>query len=255
MSIAIVTGGNSGIGRASAVALARRGFDLGLTWHSEEERIREAVAECEAEGVRVEARRADLSDVPGADAVIDELADALGGLDALVDNAASGHATPFLELELAEWDEVIRLSLTAQFLTAQRAARRMVEQGRGGRIVFVTSIHELVPLETAVAYCAAKHGTGGMMKVMALELAEHGITVNSVAPGEIATRMTGQEDVDPRTQRREGIPAGRPGDAREIGAAVAFLASPETSYVTGETLVVDGGMHLMAAVANQRLNR
>jgi NAD(P)-dependent dehydrogenase (short-subunit alcohol dehydrogenase family) len=251
MSIAIVTGGNSGIGRASAVALARRGFDLGITWHSEEERLEEAVAECEAEGVRVEARRADLSEVPGPDAVIDDLAGALGGLDVLVDNAASGHATPFLEMELAEWEEVIRLSLTAQFLTAQRAARRMVEQGRGGRIVFVTSIHELVPLETAVAYCAAKHGTGGMMKVMALELAEHGITVNSVAPGEIATRMTGQEDVDPHSQRREGVPLGRPGDAREIGAAVAFLASPEASYVTGETLVVDGGMHLMAAMANQ----
>ncbi len=251
MPIAIVTGGNSGIGLASAVALAERGFDLGLTWHEQEERTRAAAAECESKGVRVEHRHADLSDVPGQDAVIDELADALGGIDVLVNSAASGHSTPFLEIEAQEWEEVIRLSLTAQFLTAQRAARRMVEQGRGGRIVHVTSIHELVPLPTAAGYCAAKHGVGGLVKVMALELAMHGITVNSVAPGEIATRMTGNEDVDPHTEQRDGIPIGRPGDAREIAAAVAFLASPEASYVTGETLLVDGGMHLMAAVANQ----
>ena len=251
MSIAIVTGANSGIGRGTALALARRGFDLGITWHSDEENLDEAVAELEAEGVRVETRRVDLSQVPGPDAVIDDLADALGGLDAYVSNAAAGHSTPFLELGFDEWKWVIRFALHAQFLTAQRAARRMVDQGRGGRIVFVTSIHELVPLAGSAGYCAAKHGTGGLMKVMALELAEHGITVNSVAPGEIATKMTGNEDTDPRTEQRDGVPLGRPGDANEIGAAAAFLASPEASYITGETLVVDGGMHLMAAMANQ----
>jgi NAD(P)-dependent dehydrogenase (short-subunit alcohol dehydrogenase family) len=251
MPNAIVTGGNSGIGRGTALALAKRGFDLGITWHSDDENLEEAVAELEAEGVRVETRRADLSEVPGPDAVIDELADALGGLDAYVANAAAGHSTPFLELGFEEWEWVIRFALHAQFLTAQRAARRMVDQGRGGRIVFVTSIHELVPLETATAYTAAKHGTGGLMKVMALELAEHGITVNSVAPGEIATKMTGNEDTDPRTEHRDGVPLRRPGDANEVGAAAAFLASPEASYITGETLVVDGGMHLMAAMANQ----
>jgi NAD(P)-dependent dehydrogenase (short-subunit alcohol dehydrogenase family) len=251
MPVAIVTGANSGIGRGTAVALARRGFDLGLTWHSDEENLKEAVAECDAEGVRVEHRQVDLSEVPGADAVIDELAEALGGLDVLISNAAAGHSTPFLEVGFEEWDWVIRFSLHAQFLCAQRAARRMVEQGRGGRIVFVTSIHELVPLEGSAGYCAAKHGTGGLMKVMALELAQHGITVNSVAPGEIATKMTGNEDTDPQTEDREGVPLGRPGDANEIGAAAAFLASAEASYITGETLVVDGGMHLMAAMANQ----
>src|SRR5215213_308957 len=237
MAIAIVTGANSGIGRGTAVALARRGFDLGLTWHSDEENLRDVVAECEAEGVRVEHRQIDLSAVPGPDAVIDELADALGGLDVLVANAAAGHSTPFLELELDEFEWVIRFALTAQFLLGQRAARRMVDQGRGGRIVFITSIHELVPLETSTAYTAAKHGTGGLMKVMALELAKHGITVN--------------EDTAPETEERRGVPLGRPGDANEIGAAAAFLASEEASYITGETLVVDGGMHLMAAMANQ----
>ena len=254
MPVAIVTGGNSGIGRACAVALAARGFDLGIVWHSEEERAREAVAECESHGVRAVARHADLEQVPGADAVIDELADELGRLDALVNNAGAGDSTPFLETELDSFRRVLELDLVAAFLCAQRAARRMVAADRSGRIVNVTSVHEHVPLEGSSAYVSAKHGLGGLTKVMALELAPHGITVNAVAPGEIATRMTGQEDEDPHDEERPGIPAGRPGDAREIGAVVAFLCSPEASYVTGESIVVDGGLLLMAAVANQRLN-
>ncbi len=250
MSVAVITGGNSGIGRAAAVALAKRGFDVGIVWHAEEERAREAVAECEGHGVRAQARHADLEQVPGADAVVDELADALGGLDALVNNAGAGHSDAFLDLGLGTFRRVLDLDLIAPFLCAQRAARRMVEQGRGGRIVNVTSVHEHVPLPESAAYVAAKHALGGLTKGMALELGGHGIRVNSVAPGEIATRMTGQEDQDPRTEDRP-VPLGRPGDAREVGALIAFLASPEASYVTGESFVIDGGMLLMAAQANQ----
>ena len=251
MGVAIVTGGNSGIGRAAAVALARAGWDIGIVWHAEEERAREAVSECEDEGVRAVARHADLEQVPGADAVIDELADELGGLGALVNNAGMGHSDPFLDLDLETFRRVIDLDLTAPFLCAQRAARRMVDSGRGGRIINVTSVHEHVPLQGSSAYCAAKHGLGGLTKVMALELAEHGITVNAVAPGEIATRMTGAEDEDPHDEDRPGIPIGRPGDAREIAAAIAYLCSPDASYTTGASFVIDGGMLLMAAMANQ----
>jgi hypothetical protein len=130
----------------------------------------------------------------------------------------------------------------------------MVEQGRGGRIVNVTSVHEHVPLSESAPYVSAKHGLGGLTKQMAMELGEHGITVNAVAPGEIATRMTGAEDEDPHGEERPGVPLGRPGDAREVGAVIAFLCSPEASYVTGHSLVVDGGLTLMAAIANQREN-
>jgi NAD(P)-dependent dehydrogenase (short-subunit alcohol dehydrogenase family) len=250
MPVAIVTGGNSGIGRAAAVALAQRGFDVGIVWHSDEDNARETVAECEGHGVRAEARQADLSE-PGADAVIDELADALGGVDALVNNAGAGHGDAFVDTELDTFRWVLELDLVAPFQCAKRAARRMIEAG-SGRIVNVTSVHEHVPLEQSSAYVAAKHGLGGLTKVMALELAEHGITVNAVAPGEIATKMTGAEDEDPRDEQRDHIPAGRPGDAREVGAAIAFLCSPEASYVTGHSLVVDGGLTLMAAIENQR---
>jgi NAD(P)-dependent dehydrogenase (short-subunit alcohol dehydrogenase family) len=246
LSIAVITGGNSGIGRAAAVALAERGFDVGIVWYSEEERAREAVAECEAHGVRAEARQADLEQVPGADTVIDELAEALGGIDALVNNAGAGHTTPFLELELERFRRVLDLDLVAPFLCAQRAARRMVEQGRGGRIVNVTSVHEHVPLPDGAAYVTAKHALGGLTKQMAFELGEHGILVNSVAPGEIVIKMTGQEDEDPRGNERP-VPVGRPGDAREVGALIAFLASPDNGYVTGQSYVVDGGMLVTTA--------
>jgi NAD(P)-dependent dehydrogenase (short-subunit alcohol dehydrogenase family) len=246
MSIAVVTGGNSGIGRAAAVALAQRRFDVGIVWHAEEERAREAVAECESHGVRAVARQADLEQVPGSDAVIDELADELGGIDALVNNAGAGHTTPFLELELERFRRVLDLDLIAPFLCAQRAARRMVAQGRGGRIVNVTSVHEHVPLSDGAAYVAGKHALGGLTKQMAFELGEHGILVNSVAPGEIATRMTGQEDEDPRGNERP-IPLGRPGDAREVGALIAFLASADNGYVTGQSYVIDGGMLVTTA--------
>jgi NAD(P)-dependent dehydrogenase (short-subunit alcohol dehydrogenase family) len=123
----------------------------------------------------------------------------------------------------------------------------MVAAGRGGRIVNVTSIHEHVPLAGSAPYCASKGGLGMLTKVMALELAGEGITVNSVAPGEIATPMTGQEDADPGAQERPGIPARRPGDAREIASLIAWICGPDAAYLTGESIVMDGGLTLMAA--------
>jgi NAD(P)-dependent dehydrogenase (short-subunit alcohol dehydrogenase family) len=245
MPVAIVTGGNSGIGRATAVALAAAGFDVGITWHRDEDRAESLKPEIAEHGRRLEAVHLDLHDLAGGPQAVDELAERLGGLDVLVNNAGYGTEKPVLELELAEWQGVIDVNLTGAFLCAQAAAKRWVAEGRGGRIVNVTSVHEHVPLEGSGPYTASKHGLGGLTKVMALELAEHGIAVNSVAPGQIATRMTGQEDSEPEPS--DGIPVGRAGRAEEVAALIAWLAGPESTYVTGASYVVDGGLTLTAA--------
>jgi NAD(P)-dependent dehydrogenase (short-subunit alcohol dehydrogenase family) len=244
MPIAIVTGGNSGIGRATAVALAERGFDVGITWHRVEERVESAVEEIERIGRRCEFRHLDLHAVHEGAQAVDELAERLGGVDVLVNNAGYGTSKPFLDLTLGEWQGVVDVNLTGAFLAAQAAARRMVKQGNGGVIVNVTSVHEHIPLSGSTPYTASKHGLGGLTKVMALELGEHGIRVNAVAPGQIATRMTGQEDESPS---RIDVPLERAGDAREVAALIAWLASDESSYVTGASYVIDGGLTLIAA--------
>jgi NAD(P)-dependent dehydrogenase (short-subunit alcohol dehydrogenase family) len=248
--VAIVTGSDSGIGEATAVRLARDGFDVGITWHTDERGAEECAAKVRDAGRRADVRRLDLTRLPEAADVVDELADTLGGLDALVNNAGRGDTAPFLELTWDDWRRTLSVDLDGAFVCAQRAARRLVVGGHGGRIVNVTSVHEHVPLPESAAYCAAKGGLGLLTKSMALELAEHGILVNAVAPGEIATEMTGNEDVDPHTLDRPGIPLGRPGDANEVAALVAWLCSDESSYVTGASFVIDGGLLQMAAVRN-----
>jgi NAD(P)-dependent dehydrogenase (short-subunit alcohol dehydrogenase family) len=245
---AIVTASDSGIGKASAVALAEAGFDLGITWNTDEEGARGTAAEVEAHGRRAEVRHLDLSRLPEAADVIDDLADALGGLDVLVNNAGRGSSTRVVELTFEEWRDVVAVNLDGAFLCSQRAARRMLDQGRGGRIVNITSVHEHIPKPGAAPYCASKAGLGLLTKTMALELGDQGILVNAVAPGEIATPMTGQHEVDPHaTEEKPYIPEGRPGAAAEIASLVVWLVSPGASYANGSSFVVDGGLMLKAA--------
>jgi NAD(P)-dependent dehydrogenase (short-subunit alcohol dehydrogenase family) len=253
MPAALVTGSDSGIGRATAVALASRGFDVGVTWREDSSGAEATAEEVRAAGVRAEIRQLDLTRLPEAADVVDDVADALGGLDVLVNNAGTGTMTPFVDLTYDDLRRVLMVDLEGAFLCGQRAARRMIDQGRGGRIINVTSVHEHAPRVGAAPYCAAKGGLGLLTKTMALELGEYGITVNAVAPGEIATPMTGQEDADVGEAERPGVPLRRPGDAREIAAVVAFLASPEAAFVTGSSYVADGGMLLMGPMAGSHL--
>jgi NAD(P)-dependent dehydrogenase (short-subunit alcohol dehydrogenase family) len=250
---AIVTASDSGIGRSTAVALAEAGMDVGVTWRSDEEGARGTAAEVGSHGRRAVVRRLDVSELEHAGAVIDELIDELGGVDVFVNNAGAGGGTPFLDTDLEEWRSTLAVDLDGAFVVMQRAAHRMVGQGTGGRIIAISSVHEHQPRVGSAAYDAAKHGLGGLVKTMALELAEHGITVNTVAPGEIATPMNDMDAEDARRTHRPGVPLGRPGEPREIADVVAFLASPASSYVTGASWAVDGGMLQMGPQAGSHL--
>jgi len=249
---AIVTGADSGIGRATAQLLATEGFDVGITFHSDE-----AGASATAEDVQRRNQTAHVAhlDLAADDAgdVVDDLAGRLGSLGVLVNCGGTGVAEPVVAMDLATWRSVLATDLDGAFLCAQRAARTMVEQGSGGRIVNVTSVHEHVPRAGASAYCVAKAGLGMLTKVLALELSEHGILVNSVAPGEIATEMTQAATEDAYATQREGNPLGRPGHVNEVASVIAFLASPRSSYVTGASFTVDGGLTLMAAHGHDQL--
>jgi NAD(P)-dependent dehydrogenase (short-subunit alcohol dehydrogenase family) len=250
---AIVTGSDSGIGKATAVALAKAGMDVGITWHSDQDGAEATAEEVRSHGRKAYVAQLDTTDLPGCGDVIDSLADQLGGVDVFVNNAGTGDSAPLLELTLEQWRHTVAADLDGAFVCIQRAARRMVQAGRGGRIIGITSVHEHQPRVGSSAYDAAKHGLGGLIKTAAIELGSHNITANAVAPGEIATPMTDQTDEDPTSQDRPGVPLGRPGDAWEIAAVVAFLASPAASYVTGASWAVDGGMLQMGPHAGSHL--
>jgi NAD(P)-dependent dehydrogenase (short-subunit alcohol dehydrogenase family) len=248
---AIVTGSDSGIGKATAVRLAQDDFDVGVTWHSDREGAEGTAREIQELGRRAVVTQLDVTRFEEAADTVEALARELGGLDLFVNNAGGSESHPFLEFPLEDWQHVLDLNLTGAFVCAQRAARIMVDAGTKGRIVNVTSVHEHIPLGEAAAYCAAKGGLGLLTKVMALELGEHGITVNAVAPGEIATQMTDAHDQDPGEEERPALPAGRPGHAYEIAETIAFLARPDAGYATGSSFVVDGGLMLGAAEFNR----
>jgi NAD(P)-dependent dehydrogenase (short-subunit alcohol dehydrogenase family) len=247
MAVALVTGGSSGIGRASVLALAGAGFDVGLTFRRREPEALAVARAVRERGRRAEVRRLDLEEDPGAAGrVVDELADALGGLDVLVNNAGRNRRAELLEETVDGFARTLGVNLLGPFAAAQAAARRMIAAGTRGRIVNVTSVLEHAPLAAGGAYCASKAGLGLLTRVMALELAPHGIAVNAVAPGHAATPMNFDVEVDPHDVARPQIPLGRPAAAEEIAAVVAFLASGAASYVTGASYLADGGLLLVS---------
>jgi NAD(P)-dependent dehydrogenase (short-subunit alcohol dehydrogenase family) len=242
---AIVTGAGSGIGRATALQLAAAGCDVGVTYRANAAGAERVAAEIRDLGRAAAHVELDLADPAAATAAIDALAERLGGVDVLVNNAGLNRRATVLEETVAGFDRTLAVNLVGPWACAQAAARHMIDAGGGGRIVNVTSVLAFVPLDGGGAYGAAKAGLELLTKVLALELAPHGIKVNAVAPGHTATAMNyGPDDLAAATIERPVIPTARAASPDEIAAAIAFLASPAASYATGASLLVDGGLLL-----------
>ncbi|MAL00096.1 MAG: beta-ketoacyl-ACP reductase [Citromicrobium sp.] len=242
---ALVTGASGGIGSAIAKALAAQGARLALSGSNGDKlrAFREQLQD-EVGGDHVEIT-CDLSNATSVEELVPATIDTLGKIDILVNNAGITRDNLAMRMKDDEWDQVIRINLEAAFRLMRAAARPMMK-ARHGRIVSITSVVGATGNPGQMNYTAAKAGLTGMSKSLAQELASRGITVNCVAPGFIRTAMTDALDDKQKEAINARIPAGRMGEGDEIGAAVAYLASDEASYVTGQTLHVNGGMAMLS---------
>ena len=244
--VALVTGASSGIGRGIAEALARHGADVVVNYHGDAAGAEETAELIRAAGRRALAVQADVGTPDEVGRMFATLDGAFGRLDVLVNNAGIGGGGLIHETSFEAWERVIRTNLHGAFLCAQQAARRLITQGHGGRIVNISSVHEEACSAGGGAYCASKAGLRNLTRTLALELGEFGVTVNDVAPGMILTPMNRRAQEDPAYLRwAEGqIPLKRVGLPADIGSMVAFLCSEAGSYCTGSTFFVDGGWML-----------
>ena len=244
---AIVTGAASGIGRATAERLGAEGASVCVNYYSDDDApaAEEVVGAIRAHGPRALAIQADVGEEEQAKRLVAAAAEELGGLDLLVNNAGIENKAPLLDLSLEDWERILTTNLTGSFLCLREAASVMAAGG-GGVVVNISSVHEFIPWPGYAHYCASKGGVKLLMETAARELAPYGIRVANVAPGAIATPINKEVLDDPEAKRAvEGeVPLGRFGEPGEIAAAVAWVASDEASYVTGTTIVVDGGMSL-----------
>ena len=242
--VAIVTGSSSGIGAAIALAFAAEGAAVVINYSRHPDSAQKVLDEIESAGGKGLVVGADVSDPKEVEAMIQKAVDAFGRLDIVVNNAGMEHKMPFLETPFEVWQETIAVNLTGAWLGCQAAAKQMVAQGDPGRIINVSSVHEDLAMPTNSPYCATKGGVRMLMRTLAVELAPHEITVNNIAPGAIDTPMDAplKQDPDKMNELLAEIPLGRMGKPEEVANLALFLASDDSSYVTGSTLFVDGGM-------------
>jgi glucose 1-dehydrogenase len=250
---ALVTGASSGIGRAIAQSLADAGAEVVVNYASGMEKAQELVREIQAKGGRALAIKADVSDELQVQSMFRETIDALGTIDILINNAGLQQDAPFHELSLAQWNRVIGVNLTGQFLCAREAVREFMRRGvrpevscAAGKIICVSSVHEVIPWAGHVNYAASKGGVMLMMKSIAQEVAPLRIRVNSICPGAIRTpiNMEAWDTPEHYNALMKLIPYKRIGEVEDIGRAAVWLASDYSDYVHGTSLFIDGGMTL-----------
>ena len=240
---AIVTGGRRGIGRAIALALAEAGADVVLGDRVVDDGELEAVAaEIKKRGRRSLAIQADITQKADVDSLVQKTLAELGSIDILVNNAAMNIRAPLLELNEEGWDKVINTDLKGYYLCSQAAGKIMVQQKRGN-IINIASTAAMYTAPEMGAYCIAKAGVVMLTRILAVELAEHNIRVNAVAPSLVKTKFSQPLWADPKTLREieSGIPLARLAEPEDIVGSVLFLASDASAYITGHTIVVDGG--------------
>ncbi|HEX4445927.1 MAG TPA: glucose 1-dehydrogenase [Polyangiaceae bacterium] len=247
---AIVTGASSGIGAAIAKGLAAAGATVAVNYSRDEAGAARIVGEIEADHGHAVAIKADVSREDDVLAMFRRTLEAFGSIDIMVNNAGLQKDAPFVDMTMADWDRVIGVNLTGQFLCSREAAREFLRRGLVptsralGKIICISSVHDVIPWAGHANYAASKGGVSMLMKTMAQELAQHGIRVNAVSPGAIKTPINHDAWATPEAEKSllRLIPYGRVGEPVDIGRAVTWLASDDSDYVNGATLYVDGGM-------------
>lgn len=241
--VVLVTGAATGIGKAIALELGRRGASVVVNYIGSGDPANQVVNSIKQENGSAVMIEADVSKSADVSRMIQQTVSQFGGLDVLINNAGIEKESPFLEKTEEEWDRVIAVDLKGPFLCSQMAAREMAKRGRG-TIINISSVHEDLPFPGYAAYCAAKGGLRMLCRDLALELAPHHINIINVAPGAIDTPINKATLSDPEKKlalRRE-IPLGRVGEPSEVAKLVCYLASDDASYITGTTVVIDGGL-------------
>jgi glucose 1-dehydrogenase len=244
--VAIVSGAGRGIGVALAKGLAREGAAVVVNYSRSAAEAENVVRAIREGGGRAVALQADVSEPADHERLIAAALDNFGRLDILVNNAGIEFRESFLTTTVAQWDQTLGVNLKGVCFLSQKAAQAMIGGGRGGKIINISSCHDTVPLNNRSAYAVSKGGLAMLTKSLALELAEHKINVNAVSPGAILTEMNSAQLSVPEVRARllARIPWNRLGDVEDCVGATVFLASPESDYVTGATLYVDGGLLL-----------